>query len=178
MEKKHRSSCGCNSKEGDLHPSLGVASTRRADLDDNADGAKPFFQPDLRLETWLESRRRRQEPLYVLVCPDGQRRRLFGRKIASVFWEACGGMQSQKIVSSNLFSYMGTCASVKSAFKDLILACLLATRPQLSLDLYLAAASSLVAARETSWFGIPRRVKHESVMFLCWTSLTHQPLRS
>lgn len=102
MEKKHRSSCWCNSKEGDLHPSLGVASTRRADLDDNADGAKPFFQPDLRLETWLESRRRRQEPLYVLVCPDGQRRRLFGRKIACVFWEACVGMQSQKIVSSNL----------------------------------------------------------------------------
>ena len=103
MEKKHRSSCRCNSKEGDLHPSLGVASTRRVDLDDNADSAKPFFQPDLRLETWLESRRRRQEPLYVLVCPDGQRRRLFGRKIACVFLgEACGGMQSQKIVSSNL----------------------------------------------------------------------------
>ena len=97
-----QSCLSCNSKEGDLHPSLGVASTRRADLDDNADGAKPFFQPDLRLETWFESRRRRQEPLYVLVCPDGQRRRLFGRKIACVFWEACGGMQSQKIVSSNL----------------------------------------------------------------------------
>eukprot|EP00434_Breviolum_minutum_P000536 symbB.v1.2.000463.t1/scaffold11.1/size528188/12 len=27
-----------SAKEGDLHPSLGVASTRRADLDDNADG--------------------------------------------------------------------------------------------------------------------------------------------
>ncbi len=87
-----QSCLSCTSKEGDLHPSLGVASARHTDLDDNADGAKPFFQPDLRLETWLESRRRRQEPLYVLVCPDGQRRRLFGRKIAcfsgGLWWDA------------------------------------------------------------------------------------------
>ena len=112
MAKACQSCLSCTSKEGDLHPSLGVASARHTDLDDNADGAKPFFQPDLRVETWLESRRRRQEPLYVLVCPDGQRRRLFGRKTACFFFwggGACGGMQSQKIVSyvSSNLSLMG-----------------------------------------------------------------------
>ena len=111
MEKKHRSSCRCNSKEGDLHPSLGVVSTRRADLDDNADGAKPFFQPDLRLETWLQSRRRRQEPLYVLVCPDGQRRRLFGRKNAYLGGRLVVGCKAKRLLAQTFLLYGNLCVS-------------------------------------------------------------------
>eukprot|EP00435_Cladocopium_sp_Y103_P055802 s563_g18.t1 len=55
----------------------GILQLLEADCDLQSESLAPF-RPDFRLETRWQPRR--QEPLYVLVCPDGQRRRLFGRK--------------------------------------------------------------------------------------------------